>query len=92
MRATASSKLLNRFKRWMSPDQTRPLSVWEVLGEEYWRGADPPRDPDNCGDSEYAGALQECRTKGKLWHDAGKTEEGPAKADFQAAELASGRS
>jgi hypothetical protein len=44
----------------MSPDQQQPLSVWEVLGEEYWRGADPPRDP----------------------------EDGPARADYNAAELA----
>ena len=88
MRASASSTLLSRFVRWMSPDEQEPLSVWEVLGEEYWRGADPPRDPENCGDSEYAAALKEYREKGKLWQDAGKPEDGPAKADFQAAELA----
>ena len=88
MRASASSEVLSRFVRWISPDQKEPLSVWEVLGEEYWRGADPPRDPDDCGDSEYTGALQEYREKGKLWLDAGRPEEGPVTADYHAAELA----
>ena len=88
MRASASSKLLSGFLRWMSPGRKEPLSVWEVLGEEYWRGADPPRDPEDSGDSEYAGALKEYREKGKLWQDAGEPEDGPAKADFDAAELA----
>jgi hypothetical protein len=88
MRASASSKLFSRFLRWISPDQKEPLSVWEVLGEEYWRGADPPRDPDDCGDSEYAGALQEYRDKRKAWQDAEKPGDGPAQADYQAAELA----
>jgi hypothetical protein len=72
----------------MSPDQKEPLSVWEVLGEEYWRGADPPRDPEDCGDSEYADALKKYRHKGKLWLDAGRPEEGPVTADYHAAELA----
>jgi len=88
MRASASSKLLSRFLRWVSPDQQDPLSVWGVLGEEYWRGADPPRDPENCGDSQYAGALKEYREKRKLWQDAGKPEDSPAQADYYAAELA----
>jgi hypothetical protein len=72
----------------MSPDQRQPLSVWEVMGEEYWRGADPPRDPENCGDNQYAGALQAYREKRKLWQDAGSPEEGPAQSEYQAAELA----
>ena len=88
MRTSASSKLFSRFFRWISPDQKEPLSVWEVLGEEYWRGADPPRDPDNCGDSEYAGALKDYREKRKLCQDSGETEAGQANADCQAAELA----
>jgi hypothetical protein len=88
MRASASSKLFSRFLRWISPNQKEPLSVWEILGEEYWRGADPPRDPDDCGDSEYAGALQEYRDKRKAWQDAEKPGDGPAQADYQAAELA----
>jgi hypothetical protein len=71
-----------------APDQQDPLSVWEVLGEEYWCGADPPRDPENCGDSQYAGALKEYREKRKLWQDAGKPEDSPAQADYYAAELA----
>src|ERR1039457_5650927 len=87
MRASAGS-IFSRFFRWVSPDSAEPLSVWEVLGEEYWRGADPPRDPEDCGDSEYAGALKDYREKGKLWVDAGRPDDGPAKADFQAAELA----
>jgi hypothetical protein len=62
--------------------------VWEVLGEEYWRGADPPRDPEDCGDSQYAGALQDYRAKRKLWQDAGKPEDSPAQADYYASELA----
>ncbi|MGA9626725.1 MAG: hypothetical protein WBQ65_19785, partial [Bryobacteraceae bacterium] len=64
------------------------MSVWEVLGEEYWRGADPPRDPDDCGDSEYDDALKKYREKGTLWLDAGRPEEGPVTADYHAAELA----
>ena len=88
MRASASSKLLSRFLRWMSPDQKEPLSVWEVLGEEYWRGADPPRDPEDSGDSEYADALKDYREKRKLCQDAAKPEDSPATADCQAAELA----
>jgi hypothetical protein len=88
MLASASFKLLSRFFRWMSPDQTEPLSVWEVLGEEYWRGANPPRDPEDCGDSEYAGALKDYREKRKLCQDAEKSEAGQANADYQAAELA----
>src|ERR1017187_8245384 len=88
MWASASSKLLSRLFRWVSPDQAEPLSVWEVLGEEYWRGADPPRDPEDCGDSQYAGALKQYREKRKLWQDAGKPEEGPVQAEYQAAESA----
>jgi len=88
MRVSASSRLLSRFFRWKSPDRTEPLSVWEVLGEEYWRGADPPRDPENCGDSQYAAALKEYREKRTLWQDAGSPEEGPVQADYQSAELA----
>ena len=87
MRVSASS-IFSRFFRWKSPDQTEPLSVWEVLGEEYWRGENPPRDPEDCGDSQYAGALKEYREKGKLWQDAGRPEEGPVTADYHAAELA----
>ena len=88
MRANARSKLSGRFVRWMSPDENEPLSVWEVLGEEYWRGADPPRDPEDCGDSQYAAALKEYREKRKLRQDAGSPEDGPVQAEYQAAELA----
>jgi len=88
MWASASFKLLSRFFRGMSPDQTEPLSVWEALGEEYWCGTDPPRDPENCGDDEYASALQRYREKRKIWQDAGQPEDGPAQADCQAAESA----
>jgi hypothetical protein len=72
----------------MSPDENEPLSVWEVLGEEYWRGADPPRDPEDCGDSQYAAALREYRERRKLWQDAGSPEDGPVQVEYQAAELA----
>jgi len=44
MRDGASSQLLGRIAHWMSPTD-KTLVVWEVLGEEYWLGADPPRDP-----------------------------------------------
>jgi hypothetical protein len=64
------------------------MPVWEVLGEEYWRGADPPRDPEDCGDSQYAAALKDYREKRKLCQDAEKPEDGTAKADCEAAELA----
>src|SRR5664280_2435067 len=87
MRVSASS-IFSRFFRWMSPDQTEPLSVWEVLGEEYWRGANPPRDPDDCGDTQYATALKDYRDKRKLCQDAEKSEAGQANANYQAAELA----
>src|ERR1039457_4360472 len=87
MRASAGS-IFSRFFRWVSPDSAEPLSVWEVLGEEYWRGADPPRDPEDCGDSQYASALKAYREKRKLWQDAGKPEEGPVQAEYQAAESA----
>jgi hypothetical protein len=72
----------------MSPSQTEPLSVWEILGEEYWRGADPPRDPDDCGDSEYAAALREFREKRAACRAAKGLEAAPANASYQAAELA----
>ena len=75
----------------MSPEQKEPLSVWEVLGEEYWRGCDPPRDPEHCGDSEYAGALKEYREKRKLWQDAEKPEEGQAKRPTRRPSWLSGR-
>jgi len=59
-----------------------------VLGEEYWRGASPPRDPQHCGDREYLGALENYRQKLELCREAGEPNDGQARAEYEAAELA----
>ena len=69
-----------------SQNDAEPLSVWEVLGEEYWRGANPPRDPELCGDPEYLRCLRQYQEKRTAWHEAGEASSGPAKADYDAAE------
>jgi hypothetical protein len=83
-----SLRALNRWVRWGKRSQAEPLSVWEALGEEYWRGANPPRDPDRSGDPEYHDALAIYQRKRELWHEAGDPPNGPAMAEYQAAELA----
>jgi len=71
----------------MSPDQKEPCRCGGA-GRRILARRDPPRDPDDCGDSEYAGALKKYRHKGKLWLDAGRPEDGPVRAHYEAAELA----
>lgn len=51
-------------------------SVWEVLGEEYWRGIDPSLEPEQCGDAAYVTALHQFRQARLEWEQAGKPAEG----------------
>ena len=88
MQAKPKSRLLKRLTSWMSRRAGEPSSVWEVLGEEYWRGADPPRDPEQCGDAQYTEALRGYREKRNLWHDAGRPETGRTLTEYQEAEHA----
>jgi len=83
-----SFRALNRWARWGTRREAEPLSVWEVLGEEYWRGASPPRDPEQCGDPEYIDALENYRRKLELCREAEESNEGHTRADYEAAELA----
>jgi hypothetical protein len=84
MPAGQKSRAGRHLSRWNRGGQTEPPSVWEVLGEECCRGAVPPYETDL---KRYTEALEDYRAKRKLWHAAGKPEEGRAKTDYDAAEL-----
>jgi hypothetical protein len=64
------------------------LSVWEVLGEEYWRSAEPNKEIETSADAEYLEALNRYRRERSQWHAAGKPEDGEAYAEYEVAELA----
>jgi hypothetical protein len=81
-------KMLARLAPWLGRREAEPLSVWEVLGEEYWRGANPPQDPDHPNDPEYAAAVGAFRQKREAWHAAGRPASGRTKEESDAAELA----
>ncbi|MGO9967884.1 MAG: hypothetical protein ACLPY2_11485 [Bryobacteraceae bacterium] len=81
-------EFLKHFARWQSHSETEPLSVWEVLGEEYWRSVSPEREIENSADCEYLEALKRYREKRAQWHTAGKPEDGAAQAEYEVADLA----
>jgi len=53
--------ILKYFAKWRSCSETEPLSVWEVLSEEYWRSIEPEQQIENSADSEYLEALRRYR-------------------------------
>ncbi|MFN7993375.1 MAG: hypothetical protein U0Q18_07225 [Bryobacteraceae bacterium] len=88
MPAGRTNGLLSRLQKRRSRSRTEPLSVWEVLGEEYWRSVDPKQEPENCADPEYRDALTLYRERRVHWHAAGRPEQGSALTEYEAAELA----
>jgi hypothetical protein len=64
-----------------------PLSVWEILGEEYWRSLEPEQEIESCADPEYLDALRRYREKRAQWHAAGKPPDGNSLAEYRAEEL-----
>jgi hypothetical protein len=81
-------EFLNPFAKRKSRSETEPLSVWEVLGEEYWRSVEPEKETEHCADPEYLEALARCREKRAEWHAAGRPDDGNALAEYEAAALA----
>jgi hypothetical protein len=63
-----------------------PLSIWEVLGDEYWRGVNPDQDPERTADPEYREALGDYRRTRNAWHEAGKPDAGETHSRFTGAE------
>jgi len=80
--------ILKYFAKWRSCSETEPLSVWEVLSEEYWRSIEPEQQIENSADSEYLEALRRYREERAQWQAAGTPDEGGALAEYEAAELA----
>jgi len=81
-------KTVKHFAKWMSRSEAEPLSVWEVLGEEYWRAMEPEEEIEKIADSEYLEALKSYREKRTQWQAAGTPDDGGAMAEYAAAELA----
>lgn len=88
MPAARTKRFVNPFTKRKSPSDTEPLSVWEVLGEEYWRSVDPDQELENSADPEYLEALRRYREKRAQWHAAGKPPDGDALNEYEAEELA----
>ena len=64
------------------------LSVWEVLGEEYWRGVKPEEEIESSADPEYLARFRIYKEAQARWHGAGGPEEGTVRDNYDAAELA----
>lgn len=88
MAAGGSRRLLSRLVKRDSRSKTEPLSVWEVLGEEYWRSVTPDQEAETCADPEYLEALRCYREKRAERHAAGKVEAVAASEAYRSAELA----
>lgn len=88
MPASHTKGFLKHFAKWKSRSKTEPLSVWEVLGEEYWRSLEPDKQPENSADPEYLAALSLYRERRAQWQAAGKPDGGGALAEYETAELA----
>jgi len=80
--------ILKHFAKWRSRSETEPLSVWEVLGEEYWRSIEPEQEIEKSADSEYLEALRRYREKRSEWHAAGTPDGGGTMAEYEVADLA----
>jgi hypothetical protein len=72
-------------KRLRSKDRMEPLSVWEALGEEYWRGLNPTTSGSEPS-SDYVEALKLYREKREMWQADGRPEVGQSKTAYEAAE------
>jgi hypothetical protein len=80
---------LKYFARRQPHSEAGPLSVWEVLGEEYWRSLAPGQEVADSADSEYLEAVRRYREYRTQWHAArGTPDEGAALANYETAELA----
>lgn len=86
--AAGRRRLVSRLLKRESRSKAEPLSIWEVLGEEYWRSLEPDQEIEACADPEYLEALRTYREKRAQRHAAGKLEAGRAAAEYRAAELA----
>src|SRR5689334_3345869 len=87
MPASRKKGLLNHLKERKSDSAKEPLSVWEVLGEEYWRSAEPDRDPEESADPEYREKIAVYRDKRSQWHAGGRRDDATL-LEYEAAELA----
>ena len=88
MPADRTKRLLNPFVKSKPRSEMEALSVWEILGEEYWRSVEPEQETEKCADLEYRIALSSYREKRAQWHAAGKPDDGDAISGYETAELA----
>jgi hypothetical protein len=79
------SNLADHRKWRASAYRAEALSLWEVLGEEYWRAAKPDQEIDNCADLEYLEAFRRYKEERRLARDADQRE---GDAGSEPAELA----
>jgi hypothetical protein len=88
MLADRTKVLLKRFAKRKSDSEPDSLSIWEVLGEEYWRSEEPQKETEQCAEAEYLEAVKLYREKRALWHTARSPKQADALRDYKEAELA----
>jgi hypothetical protein len=86
--SAVTRNVLRNWSRRRHRRDSQVLSEWEVLGAEYWRAAEPERDPEASADQPYTEARNTFREIRARWQESGEPKEGALSEEYKAAELA----